>query len=64
MTEWQPIDTAPKDRIIIGGSWEAEQGGFDWRFFESFWLSSGHFSGYPSHWVSADILPQAPEPPK
>ncbi len=59
MSEWQLIETAPKGYIIIGGEWCPEQGGCDWRFFMSWWATD-HWVGHPSHWVSCDVLPQAP----
>jgi hypothetical protein len=72
MSEWQPIETAPKDgRVVIayqpggvygnGISYPASVGTTYWRDADS--LNPGHWTGpynprdYPTHWMPL------PEPP-
>ena len=31
MTEWQPIETAPKDQIVELGRWELWSGNYKWQ---------------------------------
>lgn len=60
--EWQPIDTAPKGCTFIGAEWCPEQGGFSFRYFQSFWVTD-HYAGYPQYWAPESLLPQAPKLP-
>ena len=63
MMDWQPIDTAPKDRqllmwepfepMICLGRWNDEDG--EWSRCES---NGTRFWKQPTHWM------EAPEPPK
>lgn len=60
-TEWQPIETAPKDGTLILGV-DAHSRIFVMEWENSSWLSDScrDFGGfeYPSHWMPL------PEPPK
>lgn len=59
MTDWQPIETYPKDRprVLLWGNGAVRFGYLDergnWRK-----LHHGHMHGKPTHWMPI------PEPPK
>ena len=62
MSEWQPIETAPKNETLLilavewlPGDWRIKMGG--WRLDKSEWNVFGA-SWIPTHWMPA------PEPPK
>lgn len=62
MTEWQPIETAPKDELILGWAdgmvrlvlWEGEEWTQVGATFQVGWFQ-------PTHWHP---LPPLPAPPK
>ena len=63
MSEWQPIETAPKDGTSILGYW-CYEGGFEHyiqpiRYLHGKWLHDWDHSDelYPTHWMPL------PEPP-
>ena len=62
MTEWQPIDTAPKDGTTVLGWWADECMIVDWCVFVERWCSTHDsedlFMPEPTHWMP---LPEGPK---
>ena len=57
MSEWQPIETAPKDESIIL-VYSTEDGWAVATWNDGNWWTDGGWSHYPTHWMP---LPPAPE---
>jgi hypothetical protein len=72
MSDWQPIETAPKDGTRVdlwAKTWIASQDRFEYqRFPNCWWIKGGDFGGrsywvdldkhwYPTHWM---LLPAPP----
>lgn len=58
MSEWQPIETAPRDGSVIQvrqGHW----GPFHVRWTAGIWKAVEYSAGRPTHWQP---LPEPPEP--
>lgn len=61
MTEWQPIETAPKDgtriialeddEVFVADYYRADGD-------EGWWDSFNHFPAQPTHWITLPALPQ------
>ena len=59
MTEWQPIETAPKDIGAIIGSYGRRVVAMRWSTNKMAWISEYHRTAVvPTHWMP---LPPAPK---
>lgn len=63
MTEWQPIETAPKDDTILAsdGEWTAVGYFYGDEFKILHWAVCQEYDWTPTHWKP---LGRLPEPPK
>lgn len=58
MTDWQPIETAPKDSVLILGWWADVLGSVSWEIDIEYW-GDDELQQFVTHWMP---LPPPPEP--
>jgi hypothetical protein len=57
MSEWQPIETAPKDGTDILGCWVRSNVMGVVSYFDGIWLENDEKVSAPSHWMPLPELP-------